>query len=42
MSSNLTKASPVNPLENVLAIALSKASKGSDTLFNTLSKLTPL
>ena len=42
MFSNLTKASPINPLENAPVIAPSETCKGSNTLFNILLKLTPL
>jgi len=41
MSSNLTEAGPVDPLENAPAIAPSEACEGSNTSFNTSSE-TPL
>jgi len=42
MSSNLIKAGPINLLENIPVIAPSEAYEGSNTLSNTLLKLTPL
>ena len=37
MSSNFTKAGPINPLENVSVIAPSKAYKGFNTLLESTS-----
>jgi len=42
ISSNLTKAGPIDPLENMPAIAPSEACEGSNTLSDTLLKSTPL